>query len=191
MVLPSLSTGVILRNHAPVQPQPTATSSASMFKVHGSSDNSVFIVGQRGSAFHFDGSQLQELAVPTRLPLIAVHGVADDAMFAVGGGASGLMLRYNGQEFVDESPAEVPSISGVFAIDRDEAYAVGFNGRVFHRKAGLWAELEAEIPTFEDLHSVWVDELGGLWAVGGRLSVDPPTSGVLIHFGDKIATGLE
>jgi hypothetical protein len=38
-----------------------------------------------------------------------------------------------------------------------------------------------------DLHSIWVDDQGGIWMAGGRLSLDPPTDGVLLYYGPPIS----
>lgn len=38
---------------------------------------------------------------------------------------------------------------------------------------------------------MWVDDVGGVWVVGGRLAEDPPTGGVLVHYGAPVGTELE
>ncbi len=193
--LPALSSGVILRGDSvstrPFEPQPTETSSATMFKAHGFSSSDVFVVGQRGTALRFDGQRFAPTEVEPKLPLISVHGTAPDALYAVGGGASGLIVRYDGEKWADETPTETPQLSGVWAVDRETAFAAGFNGRIYRRSAGVWSEEAGPIPTYEDLHGVYVDPEGAIWAVGGRLATDPPTKGVLVRYGAPISSETE
>jgi hypothetical protein len=36
---------------------------------------------------------------------------------------------------------------------------------------------------------VWIDPLGGVWAVGGQVRVPPLVDGILVHRGDAVPTG--
>lgn len=183
--------GVALRDDgAQIRPAGTATSVPTLFKVHGTSADRVTLVGQQGAIVAWDGARFLDRSVGGPLPLLTVHGVAEDALYAVGGFGAGLILRWDGTTWKDESPSELPGLNGVHAVTKDEAWAAGFNGRLFHRQGGAWAEVAEAIPTYLDLHSVWIDPDGGIWAVGGQLSADPPSDGVLVYYGPPIAHGL-
>lgn len=188
---PGLGRGVLLRDDGTTvrEVQHTSTASAAFFKVQGTSASEVWMVGQQGAALFWDGSQLQRHDTGTRLPLMGVHGTRRDRVFAVGGVADGVLLSFDGSSWRNETPTGTPQMIGVWSLEDGIAYAAGFNGRIFRRDtAGTWAELEAMVPTFQDLHAIWLDEDAGLWAVGGRLAEDPPTDGVLIHYGPPVSS---
>lgn len=189
----SANRGVIWREDggqlALPSPAPSATSSATFFKVQGLAADDVWMVGQRGRILHYDGAQLAETPTPTPLPLIALHGRSKDELYAVGGVADGVILRWNGQQWSNETPRGLPQMSGIWVTPNGTAYAAGFNGRIFRRQDGTWSELEG-IPTFQDFHAIWVDPDGGIWAAGGRLASDPPKDGVLVYYGPPLPEGL-
>jgi hypothetical protein len=171
---------------AAVMDLPVSTSSATVFKVHGFADGTVWFVGQRGGTWRFDGSTWTDLPSGTTEGLLTVHGARSDRVFAVGGNLRGVILGYDGAGWVDETPAGAAGVNGVFATSDDEAYAAGFNGSIWKRSNGSWAPFTPESSTLEDLHSVWVDSAGVIWAVGGLLSADPPTRGVLVRYGPPL-----
>jgi streptogramin lyase len=100
-----------------------------------------------------------------------------------------VILRRDGQTWVDETPRGLPQMSGIWVTPDGTAYAAGFNGHLYVRKDGVWSEFE-EPPTFQDFHAIWVDDQGGIWAVGGRLAADPPRDGVLVYYGPPLPEGI-
>jgi hypothetical protein len=185
--------GIIWRDDgtavSPVTETLTATRST-IFKTHGFSDGTVMMVGQTGQSVVYDGTSYSEPMTGTRFPLFTVHGARKDHAFAVGGVASGVIVRWDGAEWIDETPAEAPQMNGVWVVGDALAYAAGFNGRMYKREGSTWSEVSG-VPTFQDLHSVWIDETGAIWACGGQLASDPPKQGVLVRYGPPIATGIE
>lgn len=190
---PGLNQGVILHDDGATVTDVgfTATASATFFKAHGFGADDVWFVGQQGRTLHFDGQTDAVPATGTPLPLMGIHGVDRQHLFAVGGVADGVILAWDGAAWVDETPAETPQMIAVWATSPTEAYAAGYNGHMYQRRDGAWAPLTPEAPTFQDLHAVWVDDVGGVWVVGGRLAEDPPTGGVLVHYGAPVGTELE
>lgn len=183
--------GVALRDDgSSIRAAGTSSTVPTLFKVHGTAADRLTFVGQQGTILDWNGSRFEDRSLNSPQPLLTVHGVAPDALYAVGGFGTGEILRYDGAAWIDETPPELPGMNGVYATSRDEAYAAGFNGRIFRRQAGVWSELPEALPTYLDLHSVWIDSAGGIWAAGGQLSADPPTDGVLIYYGPPIAHGL-
>jgi hypothetical protein len=55
-----------------------------------------------------------------------------------------------------------------------KAYAVGINGQVLARRGKQWQLLKTGLDLARDLHSVWIDDKGGVWAVGGHV-IGPPS----------------
>ena len=166
---------------------PSATSSAALFKAQGVGSDTVWFVGQRGVLLRKDSAGLTQFPSLTPYPLMGLHGIRTDRVYAVGGVAGGVILRFDGTSWSDESPMGIPQMIAIWAVDGDEAWAAGFNGNAFHRKDGVWTKHEPRLPTFVDLHSIWVDDQGGIWMAGGRLSLDPPTDGVLLYYGPPIS----
>jgi hypothetical protein len=195
--------GVVWRDdnatiHAPAVSGPR-TSSTTVFKVHGLACDDVWMVGARGLAMHWNGASFDHPppAITTGLPLFALHGLESNRLFAVGGGAGGILLAWDGASWKNETPAGTQRMNGVWVAADGTAYAAGFNGKMMKRDSAGWAALDTNpnnktLPvTFDDLHSVWVDEKNGIWAVGGRLDANPPTDGVLIHYGASVSTTVE
>jgi hypothetical protein len=187
--------GVIRRDDGDIFTTPTSTAAvtagAATFKVFGLAADAVYVVGQRGRAARWDGARFTVLATPTEETLFAVHAADAASVFAVGGALRGVVLRLDGDAWVDETPPDAPALNGVHVVSATLAYAVGYNGRAFRRSEGVWRPLAEDLPTLRDLHAVWVDPSGGLWAVGGQLASDPPSAGVLVHVGAPIPTTLE
>jgi hypothetical protein len=179
--------GVVWRDRGdgarPAGGVPASTSSTAVFKVHGFETGEVWMVGQRGRTWYFDGIAWSEPDAPTTDTLFTVHGVRPDRVFAVGGTIDGVILAWDGAAWIDETPDGAPPLNGVWATDAERAFAVGFNGTVLERTGdGEWRDFEGGRGTFDDLHAVWVDPSGALWAVGGLLAADPPTGGTLVRY---------
>jgi hypothetical protein len=185
--------GVILRDDGDriVEVMHTSTASAAFFKVFGVDEETIWFVGQRGTALRWNGSELVETETPTGLPLMGVHGIDPDRVYAVGGVSDGVMLAWNGSAWEAETPPGAPQMIGVWASDREDVHACGFNGNVYRRSDGAWSMVAEKIPTFQDLHAIWVDDDDAIWAVGGRLAENPPTGGVLIRWGSPISSEVE
>lgn len=189
--LPTATRSVVWRDTGsgatPVSDLPVSTSSTTVFKVHGFTDGSVWLVGQRGRTWRLHDGAWTEPESGTQETLFTVHGDRADRVYAVGGTLRGVILGFDGTAWVDETPAGAAGVNGVFARGEDEVYAAGFNGSIWKRgEGGRWDAFAPESPTFEDLHSIWVDSEGAIWVVGGLLSADPPTRGVLARYGPPL-----
>lgn len=166
---------------------PVSTSSTTIFKAHRAPGGSLWMVGQRGRTWRLQGDRWTEPESGTTETLFTVHGHTGDRVYAVGGTLRGVILAFDGERWVDETPAGAAGINGVHAVNESEAYAAGFNGTVWKRaSSGTWSAFSPAPPTFEDLHAVWVDADGAIWVVGGLLSADPPTRGVLARYGSPL-----
>ncbi|MEZ4320841.1 MAG: hypothetical protein R3F61_25415 [Myxococcota bacterium] len=161
------------------------------FKVHGTAANDVWIVGDNGIALHWDGAAL--VRVPTdaqastaTAPLLTVD-VGGTRPVAVGGAGNGLVLEYDGTDWLDLSPAFVPGFNGVCSGPGGAAVAVGQYGlRAIRQSDGSWAsasELSLTPLTQEDWHSCAISPSGAVWAVGGHISSRPLDAGVVSYQG--------
>jgi hypothetical protein len=189
----SVNTGLVYRDDGTTatlqSAPPTTTSSATIFKVQGFGPDAVWMVGQRGRVLFWDGSAITDERAPTNLPLIAIHGVDEAQVYAVGGVADGVVLRREGSSWINETPEGMQQMNGVWALANGDVYTAGFNGHIWRKHGGVWAEFEAP-PTFQDFHAIWVDPEGGIWAAGGRLASNPPKDGVLVYYGPKLPDGV-
>jgi hypothetical protein len=115
--------------------------------------------------------------------LTTIHGT-DAALYAVGGLGGSVVLGATGDEdWVDMTPADAPSVNGVFARG-DVVYVVGVFGEVLKRTGtGPFVRVETGLDLAREYHAVWIDDEGGVWAVGGHVNDAPLVQGMLGYFG--------
>jgi hypothetical protein len=189
---PGLNRGVILRDDGSTVSEisVSGTSSTAFFKVLGFAPDQVWIAGQRGAAIYYDGAEFRATDTGTFLPLMGIHGTRADHIWAVGGVGDGVIMEWDGSTWTEQTPAGTPQMIGVWAASDEDVLASGCNGRIYRKSAGTWNEVTDRIPTFEDLHAIWVDGESNIWTVGGLLAEDPPSGGVLVRYGAPIADEL-
>jgi hypothetical protein len=172
-----------------VEDLPAAANEDPLFKVWGRSREDLWIVGLGEAAFH-RGTQ-GWVTIPTERRLLTVHG-NDDTVVAVGGFASGYIVEAQDGALVDVSPPGVEEMIGVHVEPDGTVVTVGMDGAVWTRKDGVWAPVRDAPPTPAglDYHAAFVDPAGGLWAVGGALTVAPFNRGILSHRGPAISTEI-
>lgn len=164
-------------------------STATAFKVWGRSANDVYIVGSGGLTLHWDGAAFTTDASSTTRALFTVSGSAHRAA-AVGGFSTGVIIENDGSGWKDVTPAGAPQLNGVALTSDDDGYAAGLGLQVYRRSSAGWASEGIDFRVVGDLHAVWVDPSGGVWAVGGQVLSLPLTDGVLIHKGPAIAATI-
>ncbi len=161
-----------------------AAATHALYKVWGTGPEDVWVVGTGGLTLHRDAEGWSVVASPVSRTLFTVHGAGEER-YAVGGVASGTILRGDGTGWIDDTPAILPQTNGVFLREGCEPVAVGQQGAVYTRGAEGWVPDPREGAPFEELHAVWVDEACGVWSVGGALASAPLTDGVLIYGGES------
>lgn len=157
------------------------TTNHALWKVWGSAEDDVWLVGTGGIAVHYGGTGFTTENVGGGESLFTVHYAAG-RFVAVGGGGTGLVFENDGAGWQRVDAADLSGLVGVRVLDAEHAVAVGRFGAFVEERAGSWVEAEGNVGT-ETLHSVWSDSSGGLWAAGGQLDVEPPTRGVLAYRG--------
>jgi hypothetical protein len=157
-----------------------------LYKVHGAAADDWWIVGTRGLAAHWDGSALTKTDAGTTSPLFTVHA-GGPFPIVVGGFGQSTIEHWTGSAWTNDSPAFTPQTNGVSGRG-DTAVAVGNQGSVLRWDGSAW---NAD-PTFtaHDLHGVWLDDEGGVWAVGGAISSGTLTDGVLAYDGSRDVPSL-
>ncbi len=160
-----------------------------LFKVWGTASDRVFAAGDRGVMLRYDGAGWQRMPAPDVDAVLTVHG-GPAGVWAVGGRASGRVLRLEGDAWIEEEPPPpVPGLAGVFAAGDGAVLVAGASGRIFERDpSGAWS---AAPPLTRDmLHGVWVAPNGERWAVGGNLlSPRGDHHGVVLRAGGRPVAG--
>jgi len=147
-----------------------------LFKVWGRAGDDIYAVGDRGFAVHYDGQGWTEFStseVPSERTLFTVHG--NDELTVTSGGvfADAVLLEGGpGTNLADVTPAGVGQLNGVFLTAESAGATVGREGAVALRREGAWKAVDSTLDTLLDFHAVWVDPEGGIWAVGGDLTID-------------------
>ena len=141
-----------------------------LFKVWGRNAADVYAVGRDGIVLHYDGSGWLRLTSNTTSPLFTVHG--NDTLVAISGGDfQGEILEDAGGGFSNHAQAGMPQMNGVFLPPNGNGVAVGVGAAVAFRSTSDWQLQDTGLNTSRDFHATWIDPDGGIWAVGGDLSV--------------------
>lgn len=109
----------------------------------------------------------------------AVFAPSAESLYVVGGRAGrGMILRYDGTEWVRMDGAGDNPLFGVWGISNDDLYAVGEAGTILHFDGAIWtAEFSG---TEAPLRSIW-GPYGSpdIWAVGGSSDT---SQGVILRY---------
>jgi hypothetical protein len=179
---------------APGFPSDLAATDA-LWKVFGRGDSDVWMVGTGGKLLHWDGTALTPAFAGLAESLFTVHGNGQ-RFVTVGGFGTGLLLEHAigapaSDAWVNMSPPGAPSLIGVCLTDQG-GHAVGEFGYVAERGPNGWVSEDTGLDAVfgvRNLHSVWIDPEGGVWAAGGEVRVPPLVNGILVHRGDPVPTG--
>ncbi len=157
-----------------------------VFKVWGRSATEVYVVGFSGLTARFDGDAWTRLEneLSGDPPLFTIHG-DDMQVVGVGGSNPGIILELDGDAFRDRAPAGALGVNGVFIPAGQRGVAVGRDASVLFQTDDGWEIQQTGFNTIRSFHAVWVDPAGGIWAVGGNIDTDPPSGGILAHYGTE------
>ncbi len=156
-----------------------------LFKVWGTSADSVWVSGASGTLLHGNaraGFELVKGGGPEILFTVHARG---DHVAAVGGTASGILLEGRGTTLIDHAPPSTPLLQGVWIDDRDQVWAVGAGGTILRSSASGYQPQDpgVDFGAGASLHSVWVDPSGGVWTVGGDVLTPALDKGIALHAG--------
>ncbi len=159
-----------------------------LFKVWGSSPESVWISGASGLLLHGNARQGFDLVRKGGAEILFTVHARGDHVVAVGGTSSGLLLEGHGTALTDRTPHATPLLQGVWIDDWDNVWAVGVGGTILRSEANGFEAQDSGIDFSADqsLHSVWVDPSGGVWAVGGKVLTADLNQGLLVHGGASV-----
>jgi hypothetical protein len=122
--------GAIVARYRPAQgwdfpPIPAeAAAQIAVYKVWGRAADEVYAVGTGGVILRWDGLAWSSMDSPTDRTLFTVNGTAE-TLYAVGSSGTGLLLRNDGEAWVDVTPEFAPQQNGVSARAGCPAASVG------------------------------------------------------------------
>jgi hypothetical protein len=161
---------------------------AGFFKVWGAGDD-VWVVGAAGTILHRVGAApFAVVPSPTKETLFTISGDGG-RLVAVGGGSNGVLVERTNGVFRDTSPPGASLLQGVYASPEGD-WASGERGAIFARPqpGARWVQVEhgLSIPVGYSLHSIYADDAGGVWSVGGDVLTPALDHGMLLHYGAPI-----
>ncbi len=160
----------------------TFSSTDVIWKMYGRSANDAWMVATNGNALRWDGTTVTLVPTGAHESLFTVHADADRYV-AVGGFGTGIVLENTGAGWTNASPAVAsPGLVGV-RLSPEGDFAVGQEGAVYSRAGGDWNEVPTGQSLDESFHSVWIDDKGGVWAVGGQVLTLPLVDGTVMYGG--------
>ncbi|MEZ4271135.1 MAG: hypothetical protein R3C68_06805 [Myxococcota bacterium] len=150
------------------------------FKVWGSDENDIYVVGQQGVVLRYDGVTWNELFVGAGDDLIAVWGTGRDRVVLVGGRANGWISTWDGSVWRSQSVSPLPGLNGVWMRDPSSVHLAGVRGTLATMDFDTFTiELDRAPTTDMDFHAVFGTDDGVLTAVGGNLaSPSAPWQGI-------------
>ncbi len=162
---------------------PDVSSNAAIWKAYGTTTDDLWLVGSSGVSLHWDGTALTPGMTGVGSSLFTVHE-RDGTYAAVGGLATGIIVEFRDGSWTNVTPDPPPmGLSGVTLGDEGTGIAVGSLGTVYTRDGAKWVPEPLELTVRQNLHGCWIDNEGGLWAVGGQTLTPPLDEGVLLRRG--------
>jgi hypothetical protein len=162
-----------------------------LYKIWGRAADEIYACGRLGTVLRWDGESWSLLGTdPAAISaasdrtFFTIHG-NDSRVVTVGGSNNGVIQELSGDMFVEHAENITPQMNGVFVSPDGVAVAVGIAGLITRRDAaGDWPLQSTVLNTILDFHAAWVDDDGGIWAVGGNLGSDL-NNGIVAYFGDQ------
>ncbi|MCB9681224.1 MAG: hypothetical protein H6733_07100 [Alphaproteobacteria bacterium] len=153
----------------------------SLFKVWGRSADDVWVVGGLGTVLHYDGTAWTLVPSGTDAQLFTVSGT-DDAVVAVGGDATGVLIRGGLDGFTTDTPPGAPLLQGL-TVDADGVvWVAGADGfAAAQAPGGDWQAVDLGLTDApQSIHALWSDGEGQVWAVGGNVLTPTLDAGVAV-----------
>jgi len=142
----------------------------------------VHAVSLSGTHFHFDGVRWS--GRPTGLRILRhVHGAAADAVWLVGEQTA---LLYDGQRLRHFPVPVAGELYGVYAVARDDVWAVSNAGQTAHFDGSGWSAVTTPFRGW--LLAVWGARSNDVWAVGG--GEDGTNTGTALHWTGQAWTAV-
>lgn len=154
--------------------------SKGLFKVFGLAPDDVWAVGDAALLLHWDGSGWTQVEVDTEADLISLWGSGPSDLLAVGGRASGTLLRYDGSAWT-ATALTTPGLNGIWMAPDGTARIGGGQGTIALVPPGSVAPEPEDAGTPLTIHALWQADDGRTYAVGGSIDGPPPFVGTILE----------
>lgn len=155
-----------------------------LYKAYGFTSDDFIAVGSGGTVLRYSHGSWWREPTPTDEPLFSLWGRGADDVYAVGGGASGEVLHYDGYIWSRAHEVTDSGLAGVFTSEDGPAIAVGMESYVLELEPD-GSGVEPVLPALDPvpfLHGVWGDGAGTTYAAGGELLRYPDAmTGVILQ----------
>jgi hypothetical protein len=142
----------------------------SLFKVWGTGSDNVYLVGDKGTLLHWDGSTIRDESPSITDDLIAVWGAGPDDIAVVGGRGEGVLVRWDGSSWSTRSLDPLFGTNGVWVPDESTAWVAGAGGKVARVDLKSDSQTVTDLDTELQFHAIYGLEGAGLFAAGGNLT---------------------
>ncbi|NOY90394.1 MAG: hypothetical protein GXP55_04220 [Deltaproteobacteria bacterium] len=151
-----------------------------LFKVWGTAADDVWAIGTGGATVHWDGAAWTRFDSGVSARLLTVRGRASDDIYAVGGLGTPTVIHFDGARWSPVALEAFGGLMGVWTAPGQGLAVSGTRGILMTDEGDGWAEPAAPSPTELDLHAVWGDGTGRLYASGGDLLSSAAPEGVIL-----------
>lgn len=124
--------------------------------------------------------KVKEGSIASTEDLISLWGIDENQIMAVGGRSNGVIVRWDGQEWMSSVLTGVPGLNGIWMDQSGRSHTVGVRGAILTFNALSWAGERKRTDTTLVLHSIWGTQ-EELWAVGGSLDDVDPWIGIILN----------
>ena len=157
------------------------TRARDLLGVWGSSEDDVYVVGDRGAAYQSvnKGASWSAFSLGTAAPLFGVWGSSASNVYIVGGSAGvGNIYRYNGSTWSTVATT-TDAVVGIWGSSATDIWAVGAAGQILHSTDGSNFSTVAS-GTTANLSAIWGSGPNDIYATGSQGGGAP---GVILHKG--------
>jgi len=151
--------------------------SVTLWTLWGSGPDDVFVVGDKGSIFHFDGTAWTRQQSNTTAPLLWVDGTSSQDVLVVGYE----MVHYDGNAWTPVTMPENHWFYDLWGHGYSQYMLVGYQGLAWIYTGAQWIELDTG--TQQDLLGVWGSSWEDVFAVG--------SAGTVLHYDGDGWTPME
>ena len=152
-----------------LDPSQNSRTAKSLFKVWGI-DGTLFAVGQRGLIIRWDGSDWVETPAGALADqdFVSLWGTSADHIVAVGGRNNARLATWDGTAWTTLAPTGLGGLNAIAMTDPEEAVVGGIYGWVGTFAPATGTLTREDALTNLDVHALWDDGHGRVYAVGGR-----------------------
>ncbi len=145
---------------------------AALRTVWGNAADDVFVAGEAGAIFHYDGTDWTSMTSTTTEWLNGLWSSSATDVFAVG--ENGTVVHYDGAVWTAMDSGTTANLNGICGTSADDVYAVGDNSLILHYDGAAWTAMDSGATLVDefgaefkvDLNDIWCSDTGEIVAVG-------------------------